>query len=109
MFSYFIAVLCKIKKKTFNGNYFIFPETNINIEILFISGKNSFVVLLLHCGLDSSLPRLQSASKLGNMEKYKNVEFIDVAYNIDSKLYPCEMNTIARSQLQTFLSKNRKA
>jgi hypothetical protein len=83
---------------------FIFTETNKNIVILFISGNNSFVVLLLHCGLESSLPRLPTASKLCNMEKYQNVEFIDVAFNINSKLYPCRINENARSQLQTFLN-----
>ncbi|XP_060557175.1 uncharacterized protein LOC132717667 isoform X2 [Ruditapes philippinarum] len=70
---------------------------------------NPFVVLLLHTCLESSLPRLPTSSKLYHKEKYRNIEFIDIAYNMDDKLYQCQMNKNARLQLQTFLGRFFKA
>ncbi|XP_060557168.1 uncharacterized protein LOC132717664 [Ruditapes philippinarum] len=95
-----LVVVCQISSRF---------EPDIDFALNDIKWKKPFVVLLLHCGLESSLPTLPTASKLGNMEKYQNIEFIDVAYNIDSELYPCKTNKTARSQLQTFFKINVKA
>ncbi|XP_060557169.1 uncharacterized protein LOC132717665 [Ruditapes philippinarum] len=77
-------------------------EPDIDFAIHGIRTKQ-FVVLLLHTGLESSLPRLSTASKLAHKDKYKNIEFIDIAYNTDANLYQCDMNETARRKLHKFL------
>ncbi|XP_060557174.1 uncharacterized protein LOC132717667 isoform X1 [Ruditapes philippinarum] len=95
-----IVVVCPISSRF---------EPDIDLAIHGISIMNPFVVLLLHTCLESSLPRLPTSSKLYHKEKYRNIEFIDIAYNMDDKLYQCQMNKNARLQLQTFLGRFFKA
>lgn len=89
-----LVVVCPISSRL---------EPDIDSSIDGINWNKRFVVLLLHSCLESSLPRLPTASKLGHEEKYKNIVFIDVAYTIDDKLYCCQMNEIAKALLTSFL------
>ncbi|XP_060555272.1 uncharacterized protein LOC132716110 [Ruditapes philippinarum] len=77
-------------------------EPDIDFAIHGIRTK-PFAVLLIHTGLESSLPRIPTASKLAHKEKYKDIEFIDIAYNTDANLYQCDMNETARRKLHKFL------
>jgi hypothetical protein len=70
---------------------------------LIISGTRPYAVLLLHTGLESSLPKILTASKISHKEKYNKIKFIDVAYNTEAKFYQCEMNKTARIDLKEFL------
>ena len=66
-------------------------------------GKEPFVGLVLHSGLESSLPSLPTSTKLANRDKYKNIKFIDIAYTIEEKLYRCQMNETAKKQIKSFV------
>lgn len=93
---YPLAVICPVSSRL---------EPDVDLALNEIRWKGPFVVLLLHSGLESSLPRLPSASKLANRDKYKSIEFIDIAYTMEAKLYKCQMNESARLQLQTFFAR----
>ena len=71
----------------------------------YLIGKEPFVGLVLHSGLESSLPSLPTSTKLANRDKYKNIEFIDIAYTIEAKLYRCQMNETAKKQMQSFFDR----
>lgn len=93
---YPLGVICPVSSRL---------EPDVDLALNEIRWKGPFVVLLLHSGLESSLPRLPSASKLANRDKYKSIEFIDIAYTMEAKLYKCQMNESARLQLQTFFAR----
>lgn len=97
---YPLAVVCPVSSRF---------EPDIDLALNGIKWKTQFAVLLLHSGLENSLPRLPTASKLEKKEKYHNVEFIDVAYNLDSKLYTCQMNETANYQLHRYFTRYYRA
>ena len=84
--------------------YFLF-HLCLNGILSYFVGNEPFVSLVLHSGLESSLPSLPTSTKLANRDKYKNIEFIDIAYTIEAKLYRCQMNEIARKQMQSFFDR----
>ncbi|XP_053385977.1 uncharacterized protein LOC123539184 isoform X3 [Mercenaria mercenaria] len=80
-------------------------EPDIDYALNGISWKSPFVSLVLHSSTESSLPRLPTATRLADKEKYRNTEFIDIAFTMESKLYQCQMNTIAKEQLKSFFDR----
>ncbi|XP_060557167.1 uncharacterized protein LOC132717663 [Ruditapes philippinarum] len=89
---YPVVVVCQVSSRL---------EPDIDLAINRVTCER-FAVLLLHTGLKSSLTNVSTSIRLVNINRYHNVEFIDVAYNMDSKLYKCEMNDSAKFQLQAF-------
>lgn len=77
-------------------------ETDIDHALNGINRKMPFAVLMIHTNLENSLPLISTASKLTQNEKYKHVEFIDIAFNTELKLYSCEMNNTAKCQLKSY-------
>jgi hypothetical protein len=50
-----------------------------------------------------SLPEIASKMKVPLKPAYQKIEFIDMAFNKDNKLYKCEMNNNALSKIITFV------
>lgn len=87
-----LVVLCQISSRF---------EPDIDYALNGISWKMPFVVLLIHSTIKSALPVLPTALKLKQHEKYRHVEFIDIAFT-ESKLLHCQMNETARNKLNSF-------
>lgn len=67
----------------------------------------SFKVILLNFVTEKCLPAISSKMKVPLKPAYKNIEFIDMAFNKDDKLYECEMNNTALSKIMTFVETKR--
>ncbi|XP_060557176.1 uncharacterized protein LOC132717668 [Ruditapes philippinarum] len=90
-----LVVLCPVSSRL---------EPDIDHVLSVVKRKMPFAVLLIHTSLENSLPIIPTASKLTHNEKYKHVEFIDIAFNTDLKLYSCKMNNTAKCQLKSFFT-----
>lgn len=70
-----------------------------------ISGQSTFIALVLHQGNEHSLPGLPTATKLPEKPKYENATFVDLAYSLESRLYPCRMNEDAKQKIKAFIDR----
>ena len=86
----------------FRNNVVFLFHICFNGLLSYFVGKEPFVGLVLHSGLESSLPSLQTSTKLANRDKYKNIGFIDMAFTKEEKLYKCEMNETAKMEMKSF-------
>lgn len=78
-------------------------EPDIDYALNGIDREVPFVVLIIHSTIQSALPTLPTALKLQQNEKYKYIEFIDIAFDTESKLHHCQMNETARNRLNSLL------